>query len=103
MPMHKGVKRVHRLVVLPDYQGIGIGTKFITEIAKLYNKNNYKFNLTTTTPSIVHALIKNNNWYLYRYGHSKGTGWGNNDATKQHLKNAVSIKRVTYSFYYKAK
>ena len=30
------LKRVSRLVVLPDYQGIGIGYLFLTEIAKQY-------------------------------------------------------------------
>lgn len=27
-PLNKKIKRVSRLVILPDYQGIGLGTKF---------------------------------------------------------------------------
>ena len=34
-PLRKGKKRVHRLVVLPDYQGVGIGTHFINQVAKI--------------------------------------------------------------------
>lgn len=37
-PINKKLKRVSRLVILPDYQGIGLGTKFLNEIAKIYIK-----------------------------------------------------------------
>lgn len=103
-PMKKGWKRVHRLVVLPDYQGIGIGTAFINAIAELYTNNGYTFNLTTTTPSLVHALRRSNYWRLIRYGRAKETmerftkryGLKNN-----HFKNSESNRRITYSFNYK--
>ena len=45
-PMRKGCKRVHRLVVLPDYQGIGIGTAFIKEVAKMITKEGFELNAT---------------------------------------------------------
>lgn len=102
--MQKGKKRVHRLVVLPDYQGIGIGTKFINEIAKLYVSKGYEFNLTTTTPSLTHKLIKDNNWILSRFGREK-SNFKSYDRYKgcrsKHLDNATSQKRITYSFWYK--
>lgn len=97
--MRKGWKRVHRLVVLPDYQGIGIGTRFIKAIAEIYKKEGFDFNLTTTTPSLVHALLKDENWGLSRYGRSTssfGKGF-----EKKKLNNASSGRRVTYSFDYK--
>lgn len=106
--MRKGWKRVHRLVVLPDYQGIGIGTRFIKEIAKIVNKEGYELNLTTTTPSLVHALKKDTNWKLIRYGRVKGkmdfSRYGGDCAreTKQ-LDRASSGKRITYSFNYSSK
>ena len=106
MPMHKGVKRVHRLVVLPDYQGIGIGTKFIKAVAEDITKQGLELNLTTTTPSIVHALSKSNDWILSRYGYVKSRlseleeRYG---LTSKHLANTNSCKRVTYSFWFNAK
>lgn len=103
-PMRKGWKRVHRLVVLPDYQGIGIGTRFITEIARMYEERGYTFNLTTTTPAIVGALAKHPRWILKRYGRDKSGYKGYDryeDANLGHLRNAVSTNRVTYSFFYK--
>ena len=102
--MKKGAKRVHRLVVLPDYQGIGIGTKFIKEIAKIIDSRGFELNLTTTTPSLVHSLIKNNEWLLARYGREKSglSSFGRyKGADLKHLTNATSQKRITYSFWYK--
>ena len=102
-PMKKGWKRVHRLVVLPDYQGIGIGTKFIKEIANMYINNGYSFYLTTTTPSLVNALRKDKNWLLIRYGRSKNSyaQMGKKYGSTKHLANAKSDNRITYSFNYK--
>lgn len=102
-PLRKGWKRVHRLVVLPDYQGIGIGTAFINRIAEVYQKNGFEFNLTTTTPSLIHALCKNKHWVLKRYGRaSSAKGWDRYKYTQnKNLSNSSSEKRITYSFNYK--
>lgn len=100
-PMRKGWKRVHRLVVLPDYQGVGIGMAFIGEVAKLVKAKGYELNLTTTTPALVHALKNSTKWLLFRFGQcTGGTAWQRYGATA-HMKNSVSVKRVTYSFNYK--
>lgn len=111
-PMRKGWKRVHRLVVLPDYQGIGIGTKFINEVTKEYIKNKMNVNLTTTTPALVHALAKDKHWALIRKGRSKSTyedfnkyGTGNKVENKNvsKISNTGSNNRITYSFNFKPK
>ena len=38
-------KKVHRLVVLPDYQGLGLGTLFLNRIAAIHK---YPFSITTS-------------------------------------------------------
>lgn len=85
---------------MPDYQGIGIGTKFIKEIAKLYKKSGYEFNLTTTTPALVHKLAKDKEWNLSRFGRINGTGYGKMIDAKKHINKSSSKKRITYSFDY---
>ena len=103
-PMQKGKKRVHRFVVLPDYQGIGIGTRFIKEVAKIVTGSGYELNLTTTTPALVGALRKDPDWLLLRYGREKSGMKGYERFKGQslgHLKNASSSQRVTYSFWFK--
>lgn len=97
-PMRKGWKRVHRLVVLPDFQGLGIGTKFINYIGDLYLRSGLNFNLTTTTPALRYALLKSDKWELKRSGKCR-SGFhllsGN-----EHIKRSSSENRITYSFDY---
>ncbi|MDO4558091.1 MAG: GNAT family N-acetyltransferase [Planctomycetia bacterium] len=49
----RGMKRISRLVTLPDYQGLGIGTRFVEEICRLYRSDGYRIGLTTGH----HAMI----------------------------------------------
>ncbi|MGA3288758.1 MAG: GNAT family N-acetyltransferase [Candidatus Bathyarchaeia archaeon] len=46
--------RVSRLVVLPDYQGIGIGKRLLNFIAELYTSQiSLPFYLVTSNPQLV--------------------------------------------------
>lgn len=108
--MRKGWKRVHRLVVLPDYQGIGIGVKFINEVSKHYIDNGLNINLTTTTPALVQALCRDEKWLLFRADRCKTT-WDNYkkyNSNVDYMKSGMSsqaksssVNRVTYSFNFK--
>lgn len=103
-PLQKGKKRVHRLVVLPEYQGIGVGTSFINAVAEIVRQDGYELNLTTTTPALVGALRRDKRWTLARYGRSKNSYNGvqkRYGMEYKHLSNATSNRRVTYSFWYK--
>jgi GNAT superfamily N-acetyltransferase len=104
-PMKKGKKRVHRFVVLPDYQGVGIGTAFINAVGEIVAKDGYELNLTTTTPALVGALRRSPRWTLARYGREKdgAKGYARYGVHTKHLTNAASTKRITYSFWYKPK
>lgn len=96
-PLRKGFKQVHRLVVLPDYQGIGIGTKFITFIADYYAKQNMTMKLITTTPAIRFALDKSDNWILHRSGKVQPSG---NTKYMKHWSNSESSNRITYTYFF---
>lgn len=88
----KRFKKVGRLVVLPDYQGIGIGKLLLNEIAKLYKE--FRFTITTSHPSLNRSLVKDNNWKLLRQGKvSRLSNTGNSL-----LKNTLSINRNTCSW-----
>lgn len=97
-PLRKGWKRVHRLVVLPDYQGVGIGTTFIQKVAEIITSEGLRLNLTTTTPALTKALLRNPCWALCRYGRSK-SGYAS-QMGQVHLDKAKSDNRITYSFNY---
>ena len=44
-PKIRNMKRIHRIVVLPDWQGVGIGRAFLTEVAKMYHEKRYRVRL----------------------------------------------------------
>lgn len=92
-PKVKNIKRVHRIVILPDYQGIGIGNKLLDEMSQKYKKENFRISLTTSSPSLIFGLQKRNNWIMtrspMRTSASKGLGI------------MTSSNRLTASFEYK--
>lgn len=89
---HKSnLKRISRLVVLPDYQGIGIGVKFLNSICEYYKKNNYDITIRTSSIPVIKSLRKNSNWILSNYGRIK----------ENNNQKISSKKRLTFSFKYK--
>lgn len=70
-PINSKIKKVTRLVVLPDYQGIGIGTKFLTEIAKHYDELGFDFRITTSAKNLIKSLNRKPMWGIEAYGRNK--------------------------------
>lgn len=95
-PKAKNIKKVHRLVILPDYQGAGFGIKFLNEIGKLYKLEKQRFTIVTSAPSLIFALKKNEIWYCKQFGRNKPhTGDLKNniiDASKQILTASFELK-----------
>lgn len=86
-----------RLVVLPDYQGIGVGKRLLNFIAELYVSQTKKpFYILTSNPQIIHGNI--GNWKITRFGHaSKGR---NNSKINDEIRNSLSRERITVSITY---
>lgn len=98
--IRKNLKRCSRLVILPDYQGIGLGRRFLEAIAQHYKDNGYMFSIVTSAKNMIAALNKSENWAIIRYGVSKCSS----------NKNAIDYKRKTLrsncktaSFFYRGK
>jgi GNAT superfamily N-acetyltransferase len=89
--------RVSRLVVLPDYQGIGVGKRLLNFIAELYSsQTKMPFYILTSNPQIIRGAMKN--WKITRYGHaSKGR---NDSRINSEIKSSLSRKRITVSLQY---
>lgn len=88
----KNFKKGHRLVVLPDYQGLGIGHKFSTFIADMYKKRGFRFIITSSTKSLFHQRAKDDRWIITRKGRT-GESAGM-------LKGTTSERKMTYSYEY---
>lgn len=92
-PKSKNIKKVHRLVILPDYQGVGFGIKFLNEIGKIYKQQKDRFTVVTSAPSLIFALKKSNLW--------KCNQFGRNTPHSGELRNKIidlSKQRLTASF-----
>jgi GNAT superfamily N-acetyltransferase len=89
--------RVSRLVVLPDYQGIGVGKRFLNFIAELYTSQTHlPFYVLTSNPQIIRGGMKG--WKAARFGHaSKGQ---NNSRINNEIRGSLSRKRITVSLQY---
>lgn len=92
-PKVKNMKRVHRLVVLPDYQGIGIGVKMLNEVGNVYKQNKERFTISTSSPSLIQCLKKDINWNCCRFGRTKEA-----KGSIKSIKGTTSKNRVTASF-----
>jgi GNAT superfamily N-acetyltransferase len=88
--------RVSRLVVLPDYQGIGVGKRLLNFIAELYTtQTRMTFYILTSNTQIIRRDIKN--WKVARFGHaSRGRG---NTRINNEIR-SLSRKRISVSLKY---
>lgn len=67
MPRSNGtaMARIHRIVIHPDWQGIGLGRMLVTTVAKHVSLQ-YDCSLQTSNPAMKHALLHYDDWKLTR-------------------------------------
>src|SRR5581483_1848870 len=58
----KGGKREHRTVVLPDFQGVGVGMALSDTIASLWTALGFRATSTTTHPAFIAARRRSPHW-----------------------------------------
>lgn len=56
---------------MPDYQGIGLGTKFLNCIAERYKRLGFQFTIVTSAKNMINALNHSDKWIMTRYSASK--------------------------------
>ncbi len=89
--------RVSRLVVLPDYQGIGLGKRLLNFIAQLYTSQiNLPFYLVTSNPQLVRGNL--GNWRVKRVGH--GTAGNEDTRINSELTKSNSKRRLSVTLQY---
>ncbi|NQT15538.1 MAG: GNAT family N-acetyltransferase [Planctomycetes bacterium] len=54
--------RVSRIVTLPDYQGIGIGTCILEAVAQLHREEGHRINCTASHPAMIAHWRKSPRW-----------------------------------------
>ena len=58
----KGRKRISRIVTLPDYQGVGIGSAFMNAIGQICRRDNKRLNITASHPAVIAHCRNNPHW-----------------------------------------
>ena len=95
--MKSNYYRVSRLVVLPDYQGIGLGKRLLNFIAELYTSQiNLPFYLVTSNPQLVRGNL--GCWRVKRVGH--GTAGHEETRINSELTKSNSKRRLSVSLQY---
>ena len=89
--------RTHRLVVLPDYQGLGIGTKINEFIAKYYVGCGNRYYLRTTHTRLIRHMRENPCWL-----ESKSSGKASSE-NGGNMNMKYDTKRICGSFEYMGK
>ena len=96
--VNKKIKRCSRIVILPDYQGIGLGYKFLSCIAKYYSDMGYDFSIVTSAKNFIYKLCNSNDWELRRLSVNR---CNNNKSTIDCNRKSMRSKCKTASFFYK--
>lgn len=55
-------KRISRLVILPDFQGLGVGTKFLDAICDIYVKRGFKMYIRSSHIKLANHWSKSELW-----------------------------------------
>ena len=95
--VNKKIKRVSRIVILPDYQGIGLGYKFLCVIAKHYSSLGFDFSIVTSAKNFIKKLDKSNEWQLRRIGANKCSS---TKSAIDYKRESMRSKCKTASFFY---
>ena len=59
-----GYRVIHRLVVMPDYQGLGIGLKLLDEVAGFDAATCRRVSIITSHPALIRSLEHRATWQL---------------------------------------
>lgn len=95
-PSSKIIKKVHRLVVLPEFQGLGIGNRLLDFVGSIYKNQGYRFTIVTSSPALIYSLKKSKDWACINYGRIAG---GSKSRTRNvNTGKYQSTNRITASF-----
>ncbi len=65
-PKLKNARRISRIVVLPDFQGVGIATKFMNAVSGALKGQGYSVYITTSHPGLIRTLNVSSSWSMSR-------------------------------------
>jgi ABC-type arginine transport system ATPase subunit len=97
-PGRESYWREHRVVCLPDFQGVGIGNALSEFVASMYRATGWRYNSITSHPGMIAHRNRSRNWKMYRQPNNHITTAGN--PTRQKFNRTLSVSRMTAGFWY---
>lgn len=95
-PTVKNMKRSHRLIIHPQFQGMGFGEYLCSYVGKYYYEQGWRFRITTSHPGLVYRNMNSPNWDFVYKKDQKG------EYDNSTIKGRMSAgNRTTYTFEYK--
>ncbi|MCH7720386.1 MAG: GNAT family N-acetyltransferase [Planctomycetes bacterium] len=94
----KNMWRLSRTVVLPDYQGIGIGSRLSEAVAQLYKDRGCRLVTTTSNPAMIAHRVKSPLWRVTSVLKTGGAVWRSRKKGYGDVK--TSAGRAVVSFEY---
>lgn len=94
-PKNPRIKHIHRLVIHPDYQGIGLGKKLLNIVSSYWSEKKFDVFLVTSAKNLIIGLKRDKNWACTRYGKM-----GINTGNVPELNKTSSKNRRTATFKY---
>ncbi len=95
---HRDIVRVSRLVVLPDYQGIGVGGRFLGAVAERNRARGLRTTITSSHPAMIGFLKSSQDWRIARVAKA-GARWSGL-ARKKNIR-GTSLGRAVVSAEYR--
>lgn len=92
------LRRGHRTVTLPDYQGVGIGNAVSAHIASMWKALGYRAMSTTSHPAMVRSRARSPLWRMHRPpGRTAGGGMMARDRA---FGATIAVARLSAGFEY---
>jgi hypothetical protein len=74
-PSASNIKREHRMVTLPDYQGVGIGNALSAYIGSMCKGLNMQYRSITSHPAMMKSRAKSSVWNMIYSPSNKSQSW----------------------------
>lgn len=95
----KKFKKGHRLVVLPECQGLGLGHELSSRVAQMWKDKGYRFIITSNTKALYKQRKNDKRWVITRIGRASTYNLQNRKTCKELVKTGSS-DRITISYEY---
>jgi ABC-type lipoprotein export system ATPase subunit len=97
----RNIRTIPRLVVLPDYQGLGLGSWMVDWLGEWLAGQGWRPRITLAHPGLIRHLARSPRWRL-EYAPTKGAALGHNTSTNAHLHRRFTDPRTlrTWCFEY---